>query len=60
MSKCYHPYSRGVDVLNLSTDDGVPFIVGDFVVRAENAMDSLEWVYAPITQKIYTTPKLVA
>lgn len=53
-SRSYHPYprSKSVEVLNLSTDSGSPFIVGNFVVRAKNAEDNLEWADTPITQKI--------
>jgi len=42
----------GIEVLNLSTDSGVPFLVGNFVVRAENAKDTIEWAKTPLTQKL--------
>ena len=42
----------GIEVLNLSTDNGVPFLVRNCVVRAENAQDSIGWADAPVTQKI--------
>ena len=45
-------YSAGTEVLNLSTDSGVPFLVGNFVVRAENAQDSIELSDTPATQKL--------
>jgi len=51
-SRGYHWYDSGMKVLNLSTDSGVPFLVGDCVVRAENAMDNLEWVGALLPEKL--------
>jgi len=36
-----------------STENGVPFMVGNCVVRAENATDNIEWADAPITQKLW-------
>ena len=50
-SKSRHWYDTGIEVLSLSTDNGVPFMVGNCVVRAENATDNLEWADAPTTQK---------
>ncbi|MDR0313262.1 MAG: hypothetical protein LBI14_06670 [Treponema sp.] len=47
-----HWYNSGVEVLNLSTDCGAPFLVGNCVVRAENAQDSIEWANTPVTQKL--------
>jgi len=47
-----HWYNAGIEVLNLSTDGGVPFLVGNCVVRAENAKDFIEWADTPITQKL--------
>ena len=44
--------ATGIEVLNLSTDSGVPFLVGNFVVRAENTKDSIEWANTPLTQKL--------
>jgi len=51
-TKSRHWYSAGIEVLNLSTDSGVPFLVGNCVVRAENAQDDLEWIGTPVTQKL--------
>ena len=45
-------YDDGMEVLNLSTDCGVPFIVGNCIVRADNAMDDVKLVNAPATQKL--------
>lgn len=45
-------YNDGIEVLNLSTDDGVPFLVGNCVVRSENAQDNIEWAATPLTQKL--------
>jgi hypothetical protein len=55
-SKSKRWYGAGIEVLNLSTDSGVPFLVGNCVVRAENAHDNLEWADAPITQKLVESP----
>jgi len=49
-SKRKHWYGDGIEVLNLSTDSGLPFIVGGFVVRSENSIDNIEWADTPITQ----------
>jgi hypothetical protein len=51
-TKSRHWYNAGTEVLNLSTDSGVPFLVGNCVVRAENAQDSIEWADTPVTQKL--------
>ena len=51
-SKSVHWYDAGMEVLNLSTDSGVPFLVGGCVVRADNAKDNIEWADSPITQKM--------
>ncbi|MDR3001917.1 MAG: hypothetical protein LBU89_11710 [Fibromonadaceae bacterium] len=51
-TKSRHWYDFGIEVLNLSTDCGAPFLVGGFVVRAENAKDNIELADAPLTQKI--------
>ena len=50
--KAMHKYSDRVEVLNLSTDSGMPFIVGGCVVRAENALDTIKWADSPITNKL--------
>jgi len=47
----WHP-AFGIEVLNLSTDSGVPFLVGNFVVRAENTKDNTKWADTPLTQKL--------
>jgi hypothetical protein len=52
MKKNRHWYNSGTEVLNLSTDSGVPFLVDNCVVRAENAQDSIEWADTPVTQKL--------
>jgi len=54
-SKSRYWYKDGIEVLNLSTDNGVPFMVGNCVVRAENAQDGLKWVDTPLTRKLYTS-----
>nr|AGS51704.1 hypothetical protein [uncultured bacterium contig00032] len=51
-TKSRHWYNDGIEVLTLSTDDGVPFLVGNCVVRAENAQDGIGWANAPVTQKL--------
>jgi hypothetical protein len=51
-TKSRHWYNAGTEVLNLSTDSGVPFLVGSCVVRAENAQDVIEWADTPVTQKL--------
>ncbi len=53
-TKSRHWYNDGIEVLTLSTDNGAPFLVGNCVVRAENAKDNIGWVD---THKI---PKLAA
>ena len=52
-SKSRHWHDAGIEVLNLSTENGVPFMVGNCVVRAENATDNIAWADAPITQKLW-------
>jgi len=47
-----HWYDLGLEVLNLSTDSGEPFLVGEFVVRAENTNDNIKWADTPLTQKM--------
>jgi len=51
-SKNKHWYGTGTEVLNLSTDSGVPFLVGNCIVRADNATDNITRVNTPITQKL--------
>ena len=51
-SKSKYRYNSGVGVLNLSTDSGFPFFVENCVVRAHNADDKIEWVDAPVTQRL--------
>jgi hypothetical protein len=51
-SKSRYWYDKGIDVLNISTDNGVPFIAGGCVVRANNAKDDIEWANTPITKKL--------
>jgi len=51
-TKSRHWYDTGIEVLNLETDSGVPFLVGNFVVKAENAQDNIEWADSPVTQKL--------
>ena len=51
-SKSNYWYSDGIEVLNLSTDKGVPFMVGDCIVRADNAKDNIMWADAPLTQML--------
>ncbi|MDR2727848.1 MAG: hypothetical protein LBB56_01860, partial [Chitinispirillales bacterium] len=52
MSKTRHWYDDGIEVLNLSTDCGAPFMVGGCVVRAENAIDNIELADTHVTQKL--------
>jgi|GEM_PF-6183063 len=52
-SKIHREYPLGTEVLSLSTDSGLPFMVGDCVVRAENAQDSIILANTPITQKLF-------
>jgi len=51
-SKKKYRYDSGINVLNLSTDSGTPFFVGNFAVRADNAQDNIEWADTPITQTL--------
>lgn len=51
-SKSRHWYNNGIEVLNLSTDNGDPFLAGNCVVRAENAQDNIEWANTPVTQNL--------
>ena len=51
-TKCRHWYNSGIEVTNLSTEDGVPFLVCNCVVRAENALDYTIWADTPLTQKL--------
>jgi len=51
-SRNYNWYDDGIEVLNLSTDVGVPFVVGNFVVRANNAKDNIVWADTLVTQKL--------
>lgn len=51
-TKSRHWYNDGMEVLNLSTDSGAPFVVGNCVVRAENARDGMAWADAPLTRKL--------
>jgi len=52
ISKNTQWYDDSIDVLNLSTEGGVPFLVGNCVVRAENAQDNIRWANTPLTQKL--------
>jgi len=47
-SKNYRWVGNGTEVINLSTDTGIPFVVADCVVRAQNAADYIEWVKTKI------------
>ncbi|MDR2972621.1 MAG: hypothetical protein LBU83_11960 [Bacteroidales bacterium] len=51
-SKRRYWYDTGIEVLNLSTDSGRPFLVRDFVVKANNTIDNIEWAGTPATQRI--------
>jgi len=51
-SKSSNWYDACTDVLNLSTDNGVPFLVSNCVVRAENAKDNFEWANSPGTKEL--------
>jgi hypothetical protein len=51
-TKTRHWYNAGTEVLNLSTENGVPFLVGNYIVRAENAKDTVGWADTPVTQKL--------
>jgi hypothetical protein len=52
-AKGRHWHDVGTEVLNLSTDGGAPFFVGNCVVRAENATDNIEWADTDVTQKLW-------
>lgn len=46
-------FNDGIEVVNLSTADGLPFVVGNYVVRADNYIaDGIAWADAPMSQKI--------
>jgi hypothetical protein len=51
-SKSSRWYNTGIEVLNLSTDCGVLFMVGNFVVRSNNAKDNIEWAKTSLTQRL--------
>lgn len=51
-SNSTHWYNGGIEVINLSTDNGVPFSVRNCIVRAENAKNRIDWANTPITQKL--------
>jgi len=51
-SRIKYKFKDKIEVLNLSTDGGLPFIAGGCVVRAENALDAVNWADSPITQKL--------
>jgi hypothetical protein len=51
-SKSRRWYDVGIEVLNLSTDSGLPFLVGNFVVRSDNARDNIEWADTALTQRL--------
>ena len=51
-TKSRHWYNTGREVLNLSTDNGDPFLAGNCVVSAENAQDRIEWANTPLTKKL--------
>jgi len=53
MTKSKHWYDEGIEVLNLSTDSGIPFLAGNCVARAENARDAIEWSNSYVTQKLF-------
>jgi hypothetical protein len=53
-SKSIKWHASGIDVINLSTDCGSPFIVGGFVARADNADDNIGWADSLVTKKILT------
>jgi len=52
-SKSIHWYDNAIEVLNLSTDSGTPFLIGGCVVRAKNTEDKLKWADAPVTQHLF-------
>ena len=47
-----HWHEKGIEVINLSTDCGNPFIVKHMIARSQNAIDHLEWVGSTHTQKL--------
>jgi hypothetical protein len=51
-SKTRNWYQAGIEVLNLSTESGVPFLVRNYLVRAKNAQDTIQWADTPVTQKL--------
>jgi len=51
-SKSIRWFDDGIEVLDLSTDSGVPFLVGNFVARSKNARDNIEWADAILTQRL--------
>ena len=52
-TKSRHCNNEGIEVINLSTENGDPFSVGNSIVRAENAHDHMEWSNTPLTQKLF-------
>jgi len=51
-TKSRYWYNSGIEVINLSTENGVPFLVRNCVVRAENAQADIGWADTPLTQKL--------
>ena len=51
-TKSRHWYEKGMDVLNLSTDNELPFLVANCVVRAENATDMVEWHNGMVSERL--------
>jgi len=45
-------YTTGIEVINLSTDGGNPFIVRNCIVRAENAKDSMETISSFVSSEL--------
>jgi len=51
-SKTKHWYDDGIEVINIATDNGEPFVVRNCIVRADNANDSLMRVNALVSRQM--------
>ena len=51
-SKKYKWFNSSIEVLNLDTENGTPFIVDSFIARANNASDDMEWTTTKFPQAI--------
>lgn len=48
----YTWYDKTVDVFNITTENGAPYMVRDCVVKSEHSKDNIEYSKARVTQKL--------